>query len=235
MRFQLVSRKAWLAGLGGLLLATIGCAANKPPPLGFVPPAAAYRVAAGDTLQILVLPEPPVERTVVVRPDGNVSLDLIGDVPAEGRTPEAIAREIEKRISDYRRDPVANVTVAGTGSATATVIGEVNTPGRVPLASSTSIPDALAMAGGSTELGARSRIRLIRNVGGATQVHKVNLDRIRKGDSVSDLRVEPGDLIVVPGSAPVVVGYWIRRALFPLEQVLRVVLGPIAIAFAFTR
>ena len=107
----LVSNRSRLLAMAVLLVAGVafGCASPSPAPK--LEPSGVYRVGAPDVLTITVLPEPAIERQAIVRPDGMISIDLIGDVPAAGRTPEEIAADVEKRISKYKRGARATVAV----------------------------------------------------------------------------------------------------------------------------
>lgn len=185
-----------------------------------------YRVGPSDRLSVRVLPDPAIEQAVVVRPDGRFSLDLIGDVVAEGRTTDEIAAAIEERMSEYRQSPSVRVSLEEAGSTAVSVVGEVKTPTSFPLARGLRVSEALALAGGVTELAASRRIRVIRGEGAEAKLFVANFDHINRGQAESDFLLEPGDLVYVPPAQPVSVGYAIRRALFPLEQLLRLLAGP---------
>ncbi len=222
-----------LACAAGLALA-LGCAQGGPPkvtPIGKVDPApidaSIYRVGPADQLSIRVLPEPAIERTARVRPDGRFSMDLVGDVDATGRTTDEIAREIEQRIAEYRVSPSVTVSVEEIQSTAISVTGEVETPSSFPLERELRLSEAVAMAGGATEFAATARVRIVRRVGDQTLLYLVNLDRIQAGDATTDYVLERGDLVYVPAAVPVVVGYNVRRALYPLEVLMNTIAGPL--------
>lgn len=218
----------------------LGCAQNGPPketPLSAESPpttAAPFRVGPSDELTVRVLPDPAIERKARVRPDGRFSMDLIGDVDAAGRTTDEIAREIEERIAEYRISPSVTVSVDLIESTAISVTGEVNTPSSFALERETRLSEAVAQAGGATVLAATSRVRIIRREGDKTMRYLVNLDRIQAGDASTDYILEKGDLIYVPAATPVVVGYNVRRALYPFEVLLQTIAGPL-IGFAIGR
>jgi polysaccharide export outer membrane protein len=205
-------------------VASAACASLDPPPL-LSERAETYRVGVSDELSFRVLPDPPIEGSATVRPDGRISVDLIGDVDAAGRTTEEIASEIEQRIAQYRQEPLATVSVRVANSASIGVLGEVSRPGRYPIAEETRLAEAIALAGGETHLAAASRVRLIRWEGGQTVAYEANLDEIQGGEGSTNVVLVDGDLVFVPPATPVSVGYAIRRALYPLEVVLGTVAG----------
>lgn len=228
-----------IAGSIALVLA-LGCAQSGPPkstPLvGEGEPAAgaAFRVGPSDQLSIRVLPDPAIDRTARVRPDGRFSMDLIGDVDAAGRTTDEIAREIEQRMAEYRVSPSVTVSVDQIESTAISVTGEVQTPSSFPLERETRLSEAVAMAGGATTLAATSRVRIIRREGDKTLRYLANLDGIQAGDASTDFVLEKGDLVYVPAATPVVVGYNLRRALYPLEILMQTIAGPL-LGFAVGR
>jgi polysaccharide export outer membrane protein len=152
-------------------------------------------------------------------------VDLIGDVAAAGRTTEEIARELEQRIADYRQEPLATVSVTAANSATITILGEVGEPGQYSIARETRLADAIALAGGATQLAAASRVRLIRWDTDRTVVYEANLDEIQGGDGATNAMLADGDTVFVPPATPVSFGYAIRRVLYPVEVVLGTVAG----------
>ena len=212
--------------------ACLACASLDPPPSVRAEPAERYRVGASDELSFRVLPDPPIEGSARVRPDGRISVDLIGDVDAAGHTTEEIANEIEQRMAQYRQEPLATVSVQAANSASIGVLGEVARPGRYPIAEETRLAEAIALAGGETQLAAASRVRLIRWEGGQTVAYEADLDEIQDGEGSTNVVLVDGDLVFVPPATPVAVGYAIRRALYPLEAVLRAVAGGVLALFA---
>ena len=201
--------------------ACAACASTNPPPPGHE----TYRVGAADELSFRILPDPAIEGSTTVRPDGRISVDLIGDVDAAGRTTEEIAQEIEQRIARYRQGPLVTVSVKTANSASISVLGEVFRPGRYAIAQETRLADAIALAGGETQLAAASRVRLIRWQGDQSVAYEANLDEIQDGEGTTDVVLADGDLVFVPPAAPVAFGYAMRRALYPLEALLRTVTG----------
>ena len=109
------------------------------------------------------------------------------------------------------------------------VLGEVNSPTLFPLARDTRVSEAIAMAGGATNLAAASRVRVIRKSASGTDevLYLANLDNIQGGISQTDMLLQRGDMVFVPPAATVEAGYALRRILFPLEQLMRTLVGPL--------
>ena len=215
------------------LASLLGCA-DMSGPRGEVPPAdltipgmAEYRVGPADRLTIRVLPDPAIERVVTVRPDGRFSMDLIGDVKASGRTLGEIGHDVETRMAKYRQSPSVSVALDLPASTAVTILGEVGSPSVFPLDRPLHLSEAVARAGGPTQLAATSRIRVVRRSEESVVRYDANLDLIQRGDTSTDLVIQEGDLIYVPAATPVVAGYKIRRALFPVEALFRSIIGPI--------
>jgi polysaccharide export outer membrane protein len=226
VRNSRLRRDAAIVVLLGCICAS-GCQYTPAPPPGTLPTYRTsapelpeYRVGAPDQLVIRVFPEPIIERSVTVRPDGRISFDLIGDVQAAGRTPDEISAEIQKRIGRFKRDARATVEVGASRSDAITIFGEVNSPGSFPLTRQTRISEALGLRGGVNFFAAKGSIRLIRTDGTKTTVTEVNLREIEHGDLESDLLVAGGDIIVVPPHALARVGQFLQTLFFPFQPLL---------------
>jgi polysaccharide export outer membrane protein len=112
------------------------------------------------------------------------------------------------------------------------ILGEVKSPGSFPLERDIRVAELVALAGGQTELGATSRVRIVRRDGAQTTLLLANLDAIKAGDGSTDYPLRKGDLVVVPSAYPVVAGYEIRKALYPLEVLMRTIGSGLFLAFA---
>ena len=215
------------------LLVAFGCASGPKPMPGPLPapePATVggtYRVGPADQLVIRVLPEPAIERTVKVGPDGRFSVDLIGDVDAAGHTLDEISRDIETRMAKYRQAPSVTVSLVVPSSVTVSILGEVARPISLVIERPIRVSEAMSLAGGPTELAATSRLRVIRRQGNEAVVYLSNLDAIQGGQTETDVFLEGGDVLYAPAAYPVVAGYNIRRALYPLEVLMKTLAGPL--------
>jgi polysaccharide export outer membrane protein len=190
--------------------------AGQPAP----PPIEGYIVGAPDELRIHVLPAPEILREVRVRPDGKISVDLVGDVQAAGRTPFQIASDIQREISRYKRDAAVNVAVLSSPSQFVTVYGEVVTPGTFALETETRVSEAIGRRGGPRPFASQNGVRIIRAMGQGSKIIEVRLGDIQQGDLSTNVVVEEGDLIVVPPTILAKIGYAFQMLLFPLQPLL---------------
>ncbi len=197
----------------------LGCTTTlAPPPAVDAPPS--YRVGAPDSLAIAILPEPTIEAEVQVRPDGMITVPLIGDVLAGGRTIPEIATEIEERIARFKRDPHVTVALAAASSTDIVILGEVGRPAAFPLVKETRIVEAIGLVGGTTAFSSDRNIRVIRTVDGETQVLRVDLSAIRKGDLSTNLILLPGDFVYAPPTLWARFGYALNTLLFPFQPLM---------------
>jgi polysaccharide export outer membrane protein len=197
--------------LVGLLLLLAACATTTPgtaPPQ--VDPAAqavsVYRIGVDDILQVSVWHNPDLDAKVPVRPDGMISVPLIGDVMAGGKTPEEVSAEIADKLKTYVRDPQVAVILSELRSheylSRVRVTGAVRQPVSVPYRQGMTVLDAVLAAGGTTDFAAGDRTELYRKEGEATHAYPVRLDRIlQKGDLSTNYPAQPGDVITVPERA----------------------------------
>jgi len=162
-----------------------------------------YRIGIDDQLQVNVWRNPELSLDMPVRPDGKISMPLIGDVKAGGRVPEAVAKEIQKRLSVYVRNP--NVTVILTELrnfeyiSRVRVTGAVETPISFSYRQGMTVLDAVLEAGGVTEFAAPSRAKLFRQINKKTQVFDIDLGGIlNQGELITNYPLKPGDIITVP-------------------------------------
>ena len=200
--------------------AALGCASTTWAPSPAVETPASYRVGAPDSLTITILPEPTVEAEVQVRPDGMITVPLIGEVLARGRTIPEIATEIEARIARYKRDPHVSVALTAAASTDIVILGEVGRQASFPLVKETRIVEAIGLVGGTTAFSSDRKIRVIRTVNGVTKVMRVNLHAIRKGDLSTNLMLEPGDFVYVPPTLWARFGYALNTLLFPFQPIM---------------
>lgn len=218
--------RAHVLGFRALSVFAIACLASactspipRPEP-AFDP--GAYQVGAPDQLIVTILPDPIVTETVVVRPDGRITIQLIGEVEAGGRTPDQIAAEIEERIGRYKRGARATVAVGRAESSAVTVLGEVRSPGRFALTKTTRVTEALGFMGGPTNFASIGNIRVIRTSTSGTEVRPVDFAAIRRGDLTTNVALEGGDIIWVPPTLLARIGYVIQQILFPFQPLIGV-------------
>lgn len=195
-----------------MLLAILLAACASGGGLGVAPPAqdqAAvedYSIGVDDIVQVSVWRNPELGITVPVRPDGKISVPLIGDVVAGNRTPAEVAADIEDKLSAFVRDPQVAVILTDLRSheylSRVRVTGAVRTPISVPYRQGMTMLDAVLAAGGTTEFAAPDRTELYRKEGDGTRSYTIRLDRIlQKGDLATNYEAQPGDVITVPERA----------------------------------
>lgn len=161
-----------------------------------------YRIAPGDSVQIFVWRNPEVSTTVPVRPDGLLSAPLLEEIPAAGKTPAELARDLEAELSTYLRDPLVTVIVngfAGTYSEQIRVLGEASQPKSLLYRDSMTLLDVMIQTGGLTNFADGNGATLVRVVDGSQQQFSLRLDDlIRDGDISANVDVKPGDIIIIP-------------------------------------
>ena len=198
----------WRSVLCGSFLLLAACASGpRPGDAPTVNPQAqaveAYRIGVDDSVRVAVWQNPDLNVTVPVRPDGKISVPLVGDVEAGGKTPEEVSAEIRTKLEAYVRNPQVTVIVDQLRSheylSRVRVTGAVRTPISVPYRQGMTVLDAVLAADGTNEFAAADRTELYRKDGASTKAYAVRLDRIlQKGELGTNYDVQPGDVITVP-------------------------------------
>ena len=213
MRFGAKSRKF----LGILLLPPVvaGCSGGgggRPelPPASFVAqkegPGEEYVIGPLDQLQIFVWRNPELSSKVQVRPDGRITTPLINDMPAVGKTPAMLADDLKIALGEYIKDPIVSVIVenfSGTFSQQVRVVGAAEKPASIPYRANMTLLDAMIAVGGLSEFANGNSARLIRfdRSTGRQKEYTIKLKRLLKnGDVSANVRLEPGDVIIIPES-----------------------------------
>lgn len=219
---QARGRRLLLAALATAVATSVACSSPVIPAEPLPKRPKVYRVGAPDQLLVSILPEPVIERGVVVRPDGRISVDLIGDIDAANRTTEEIAAEIQQRISRFKRDAVVTVSVVAALSSTVTVFGQVGTPGTVVLDREKRLAEAIGALGGPNIFASEGRVRIIRSnfEQQTSQILLVNLRHIQAGDQRTNYLLHDGDIVVVPPNALARIGFTMQTLLFPFQPIL---------------
>lgn len=162
-----------------------------------------YKIGVDDGLQVTVWRNPDLSTTVPVRPDGKISVPLVGDVQAGGLTPEEVAANIKQKLAYYIRDPNVTVIVTSLRSheflSRVRVTGAVRTPKSMPERAGMTVLDAVLEAGGVNDFAAPNRTKLYRKGKTRTEVLDVELgDILNKGKLDTNFELKPGDIITVP-------------------------------------
>lgn len=180
----------------------IGCntaplAPNVEPPSEYT-----YIIGPGDSVEMFVWGNPEVTRTVPVRPDGKISAPLVEELPASGKTPFQLARDIERELSKFIRNPLVSVIVSsfvGPYSEQVRVVGQAAKPQAVPYKENMSLLDLMILVGGVTEYASGNRATIIRTVNGVKQQFRVRIDDLLEdGDITANVNVLPGDILIIP-------------------------------------
>jgi polysaccharide export outer membrane protein len=156
-----------------------------------------YIIGSEDNLQITVWKEPSLSGTIPVRPDGMISLTLLGDMPASGRTPMQLANDITVRLKKYVQDPNVSVVVLAVNSQRIYLVGEVGHVGPIPLSAGMTPLQAIATAGGVSPFANSKKIYIMRTVDGKEQKIPFNYKVALKGGD-QGVALKSGDTIVVP-------------------------------------
>jgi polysaccharide biosynthesis/export protein len=159
-----------------------------------------YVIGPEDVLSINVWKEPEISRSVPVRLDGAISLPLVGEVQAGGRTPLQLEKEIAKKLQNYISEPEVAVMVQEMKSKRFNVLGQVNRPGSYLLANNTTVLDAIALAGGFKDFAKQKAVYVLRRSNDGTETRlPFNYKDVVKGKNVDqNVRLEPRDSVVVP-------------------------------------
>ena len=190
------------AGCAALIVA--GCASNYPP----APSLAAsddysYVIGPGDTINIQVWRNPELSMSVPVRPDGKLAAPLVEDMLAIGKNPSALARDIEKELSKFIRDPVVTVivtTFVGPYSEQIRVIGQAAKPQILAYKHKMTVLDVMIAVGGLTDFADGNGASILRTSEGNKQYGVRLKDLVKKGDVTANVEVKPGDVLIIPQS-----------------------------------
>lgn len=192
-----VSLSVLLAGC-----ASTGTPTAGPPPAD-IPMADAYKIGVDDEVQVSVWRNPELGITAPVRPDGMISVPLVGDIQAGGRVPAEVAKDIQDKLAAFVVEPQVAVILTELRSheylSRVRVTGAVRQPISIPYRQGMTVLDAVLAAGGVTEFAAPDRSNLYRKNGSGTGTYQVHLDSVlNHGDLTTNFKVAPGDVITVP-------------------------------------
>jgi len=202
---RMISR---LTVLGVLVVLLAGCSSAPTLPSASsgegakLAPSDQYLIGAGDTLGIFVWRNPELSEAVTVRPDGRVSIPLVEDVTAVGKTPTGLAREFEDKLRPYIKDPIVTIIPSGfVGPFTqqVRVIGEASSPKAIPYRTGMTALDVMIAVGGLTKYAAGDRSVVVRTVNGKEETYRVHLSSlIRDGEVDQNVFMAPGDILIIP-------------------------------------
>jgi polysaccharide export outer membrane protein len=157
-----------------------------------------YRLQPGDKLRVEVYKDAQLSQSVQIRPDGKITLPLLGDIAAMNMTPIDLRDRIASSLKEYVNNPVVTVIVVEGTAPTAFIVGEVNHPGPITLQGSMTVLQALAMAGGLKDFANSKNIRILRKGPAGSQTIPFNYKDAMKGSGSASVFLQPGDTVVVP-------------------------------------
>ena len=182
----------------------VACATKYPPaPATAATPDYRYLIGPLDTVNVIVWRNPELSMAVPVRPDGRITTPLVEDIPALGRNPAELGRDLEKALAKYIRDPVVTVLVtsfAGPFNEQIRIVGEAVKPQAVPYRQNMTLLDVIIVAGGLTDFADGNNAVLVRGSEKSKQYNVRLGDLVRRGDISANVDVRPGDVLIIPQS-----------------------------------
>jgi polysaccharide export outer membrane protein len=161
-----------------------------------------YLIGPGDTVNVFIWGNPELSSSTPVRPDGRITTPLIEDVPASGKTPTQLARDMERHLAKYIKNPVVTVTVTGfigRYSEQIRIVGEAAKPQALPYSEHLTLLDVMIAVGGITEFAAGNKATIVRVVDGEQMQYTVRIDDLLKdGDITANVDMLPGDILIIP-------------------------------------
>ena len=191
-----------------MLASLLGACASNPSnlplaPVSAAPPDYSYIIGAGDNLNITVWRNPELSMSVPVRPDGKLSAPLVEELMVQGKTSIEVARDIEKKLSTYVRDPIVTVIVTsfvGPFSEQIRVVGEAARPQFLPYRQKMTLLDVMISVGGLTDFANGNGATILRTAEGNKQYAVRLRDLIKRGDVTANVEMRPGDILIIPES-----------------------------------
>ncbi|HTJ96368.1 MAG TPA: XrtA/PEP-CTERM system exopolysaccharide export protein [Rhodocyclaceae bacterium] len=180
-----------------------GCASYPPAPTIASSDSYNYHIGPGDTLNIVVWRNPELSMSVPVRPDGKIAAPLIEDLPALGKDPTTLARDIETALGKFIRDPVVTVIVTsfvGPQSEQVRVVGEAAKPQVLAYKQKMTLLDVMIAVGGMTDFADGNKASILRAADGNKQYGVRIKDLIKRGDVSANVEMAPGDVLIIPQS-----------------------------------
>ncbi|HEX3810911.1 MAG TPA: XrtA/PEP-CTERM system exopolysaccharide export protein [Rhizomicrobium sp.] len=197
-------------GLVAVALMLVGCATGPTLPAATTLDTAAsaaqapadYRIGPGDVLNIFVWHNTDLSAQIPVRPDGRISMPLVGDVSAAGLTPTDLGNTLQEKLKPYIKDPLVTVIptqFVGLFTRQIRVIGEAVQPRAIPYSANMTVLDVMIAVGGLTKYADGDRAVIVRVMDGKQQSYTVHLDSlINDGDVNQNVAMQPGDILIIP-------------------------------------
>ena len=202
----LSSRSPGIFWIALVFLGITGCTTTRypPAPTSAATPDYNYIIGPGDAVNIIVWRNPELSMAVPVRPDGKITTALIEDLPAMGRDSTTLARDMEKALAKYVRDPVVTVIVTGfvgPYSEQIRIVGEATRPQALPYRQKMTLLDVMIAVGGITDFANGNGATILRTSEGGNRLYNVRIrDLLKRGDVSANVDMKPGDVIIIPQS-----------------------------------
>ena len=197
-------RQLMLLVAAGFAMFLAGCATDLPPaPRDAATSDYNYIIGPLDSVNIIVWRNPELSMTVPVRPDGKITTPLVDDLQALGKSPTALARDIEGALGKYIRDPVVTVVVTnfvGPSSEQIRVIGEAAKPQILAFRKNMTLLDVMIAVGGLTDFAAGNKASIYRVADGGKSYGVRVTDLVKRGDITANVDMRPGDILIIPQS-----------------------------------
>jgi polysaccharide export outer membrane protein len=186
-------------------VAIMGCTTSPypPAPQSAQTPDYLYKLGPLDSVNVIVWRNPELSTSVTIRPDGKITAPLIEDLPALGRDPTTLARDIEKALAKYIRDPVVTVIVGGFNGPypeQIRVVGEAAKPQALTYRQGMTLLDLMIVVGGITDFADGNKASIMRASEGGRQYNVRLKDLLKRGDMSANVDVKPGDILLIPQS-----------------------------------
>lgn len=188
-----------------LLAVLLGACASSPPPAEITPEKTppAYIIGPGDQLKIYVRNNPDLTVTVPVRPDGKISIPLVQEMVAAGKTPSQLGEDLQQALATYIRQPIVTVIVThfvGTFAEQVRVVGQATKPQALPYRQGMTLLDVLTEVGGLTKFADGNDAKIVREYQGRKVTFPVYLEDLLEGDTEDNVAMRPGDILIIPKS-----------------------------------
>jgi polysaccharide export outer membrane protein len=201
IRFAVLLTKCVAAA--AVIMSLTACSSRPPAPAQAASPTYSYKIGPGDNLNIVVWRNPELSMSVPVRPDGKISAPLIDDLNAMGKDSTSLARDIEKELGKFIRDPVVTVIVTGfvgPYSEQIRVIGEAAKPQILAYKQNMTVLDVMIAVGGITDFADGNAATILRTTENNTQYRVRLKDLVKRGDVSANVEMKPGDVLIIPQS-----------------------------------
>jgi len=177
-----------------------------------------YKIGEDDILFLSVWQNPDLDTDLIIRPDGYVSIPLIGDIKTVGLTVPELTKIITEKLKDYIRNPQISITIKKIGGSKVILLGEINSPGVYNIKSGTRVMELIALGRDFTKDAVKNSVILVRGGFKNPTVRRLNLESVLKGDISDNIILEPEDIVYIPKTFISNLNYFLTQLLDPLTK-----------------